>query len=201
MPTLLDRLKARGVATGSVLSKSYLFGIFGTRASYRWEPAPVIPVTEHAPDLFTTEALIAMVDGPDPRLVFVNFGDIDRYGHADLTGPLPIQAVRTLALAQTDIHIGRFVDHLKATGKLGLLGARRARRPLDGLVDTDRLRQPPWPILAADPLLAGRFAIAQNGGADLLYWTGPPASRTAGVARMRQLAAAQAGVLTVAVPR
>jgi ectonucleotide pyrophosphatase/phosphodiesterase family protein 5 len=42
--------------------------------------------------------------------------------------------------------------------------------------------------------------IAQNGGAELLTWTGPDTSRTAGVARMRAVAAAQPGVLSVHEP-
>jgi hypothetical protein len=198
-PSLLERLAARGVPTGSVLSKEYLFGIFGTRASYRWEPAPLVPVSGHAPDQFTTDALIAMVDGPDPQLVFANFGDIDRYGHSDYTGPLTIKAARQAALAQTDLQIGRFVDRLKATGKwptsVLLVLADHSMdwsTPL-GFVNLS-------PIFAADPVLAGNVAIAQNGGADLLYWTGSAKGRTAGVARMRELATAQPGVLSVHTP-
>ena len=41
------------------------------------------------------------------------------------------------------------------------------------------------PLLDADPLLAGKVRIAQNGGADLLYWTGPDGQRDAAIARMR----------------
>ena len=85
-PTLLERLNATGRTTGTVLSKRYLFGIFGERATYRWEPFPLLPVTEHAPDVATGDALVAMVDSFDPDLVFVNFGDTDRVGHSDLTG-------------------------------------------------------------------------------------------------------------------
>jgi len=198
-PTLLDRLKGRGIATGSVLSKEYLYGIFGTRASYRWEPEPVVPISGHAPDLFTTEALIAMVDGPDPRLVFANFGDIDRYGHADYTGPLTIAAARKEALAQTDYHLGRFVDHLRDTGKW-------ASSVLVVLADHSMDWSTPVgfvhlnSVFSRDPLLAGNYAIAQNGGADLLSWTGPAAQRSAGLARMRSLAAAQPGVLRVLSP-
>ena len=39
---------------GTVLSKEYPHGIFGTRATYRWEPQPIIPVSGHAPDIATT---------------------------------------------------------------------------------------------------------------------------------------------------
>lgn len=43
-------------------------------------------------------------------------------------------------------------------------------------------------VLNADPMLAGNVAVSQNGGADLLYWTGPAQQRSAAVARMRNLA-------------
>lgn len=66
-PTVLERLRTGGgLTTGSVLSKEYLFGIFGERATYRWEPAPLIPVSGHAPDQFTMDALIALVTTPTP---------------------------------------------------------------------------------------------------------------------------------------
>ena len=50
--------------------------------------------------------------------------------------------------------------------------------------------------LGADPLLAGKVQIACNGGADLLYWTGPADQRAAAVARMREIAAQVPGVLS-----
>ena len=70
--TVIERLGETGRTTGTVLSKAYLFGIFGTRATYRWEPFPLVPVTEHAPDAATMDATIAMIDQFDPHLVFVN---------------------------------------------------------------------------------------------------------------------------------
>ena len=81
-----SRLNRAGYRTGTVLSKEYLYGVFGDRATHRWEPAPIVPVSGHAPDQFTMDAALAMVDEFDPHLVFVNLGDIDRFGHADLTG-------------------------------------------------------------------------------------------------------------------
>ena len=47
----------------------------------------------------------------------------------------------------------------------------------------------------ADPLLAGRVVIADNGGADLLYWTGPADLRSRAVRRMVSLAESVPGVL------
>src|SRR5690606_27568864 len=81
-PTVLQRLRRSGLTTATVLSKSYLYGLFGERATYRWEPAPRLPVTEHALDVFTHRALVSMVRDADPQLVFANFGDIDRFGHS-----------------------------------------------------------------------------------------------------------------------
>ena len=54
--------------------------------------------------------------------------------------------------------------------------------------------------LDADPLLAGKVQIADNGGADLLYWTGPARRRDDAVDRMRTIARDQEGVLA-AYPR
>ena len=71
VPTVIERLNARGYTTGTVLSKEYLVGVFGERATHRWEPELYIPVSGHAPDLLTYNALTSMVDELDPHLVFV----------------------------------------------------------------------------------------------------------------------------------
>lgn len=197
-PTVLERLRRIGLTTGTVLSKVYLYGIFGTRATYRWEPAPLVPISDHAPDVFTHEALTAMVSDADPDLAFANFGDIDRFGHADLTGTT-LQLARRLALQNTDRLIGEFVDFLKSTGRwrhsvLLVLADHSMDWSLpDRFVSLA-------PVFDADPLLAGRVAIADNGGADLLTWTGPASDRTAAVLRMRRLARHVEGVLSVRMP-
>jgi hypothetical protein len=197
-PTLLERMGRNGLTTGTVLSKEYLFGIFGTRATHRWEPAPVVPVSGHAPDPFTMDAAIAMVEELDPHLVFVNLGDCDRVGHSDLTGTT-LQAARTAALVSVDQQVTRFVTMLKDTGRWE-----------DALVVVLADHSMDWslphrvvslaPALAADPLLAGRVEIAGNGGADLLYWTGPAEVREEAVARMRAVVAGVEGVLSTHAP-
>jgi len=192
--TVIERLNARGYKTGTVLSKEYLYGVFGTRATYRWEPAPLLPVTEHAPDQFTMAAALAMIDSVDPHLVFVNLGDIDRFGHADVTGPLGLLASRRSALADTDALIGQLVDHLQATG-------RWEHSAVIVLADHSMDWSSPGRVISltaplnADLLLAGKVQIACNGGADLIYWTGPEDQKAAAVTRIREIAAQVPGVL------
>lgn len=194
-PTIIGRLNKRGHTTGTVLSKEYLYGVFGGRATHRWEPAPLVPVTDHAPDQFTMDAALAMVEEFDPNLVFVNLGDVDRVGHADLTGStLGLRAQRRLALAATDQQVHRFTAMLKRTG-------RWDHSMVIVLADHSMDWSLPHRVISlqgrldADPLLAGRVRIAQNGGADLLYWTGPGPGRKRAVARMRAIALATDGVL------
>jgi arylsulfatase A-like enzyme len=135
-----------------------------------------------------------MIQEVDPDFTFVNLGDIDRMGHSDLTGTT-LQAARSAALADTDLQVGRLVDTIKAAqgrweSSLLVLLADHSMdwsRP-DRIVTLA-------PLFDASPLLAGNVEIAGNGGADLLYWTGPAADRAAAVAEMRRLALGHPGVL------
>jgi len=193
--TVIERLNRRGFRTGTVLSKEYLYGIFGARATYRWEPKPIVPVSGHAPDLFTMRAALEMLDRHDPHLMFVNLGDIDRFGHVDLTGG-SLRLLRRTALVGTDRLVGQFVDRLKETGRwessiVIVLADHAMDWSTPGHVVSLQ------PVLEADPFLAGRFQIADNGGADLIYWTGPPSERSRAVARIQQLAGPVPGVLSV----
>jgi len=194
-PTVLERLQNNGFTTGSVLSREHLYGIFGTGVTYRWEPEPIIPVSGHAPDVFTTDATISMVEEFDPNLVFVSLGDCDRVGHSDPIGTT-VKAARTTALLSADTQVGRFVDMLKETGRwrstvlMVLAGHSMDWSTPDKLISLA-------PAFDADPLLTGRVQIAQNGGADLLYWTGPSDRRDGAVARIRRIAMATEGVLSV----
>jgi hypothetical protein len=198
-PTVMERLNRNGFTTGTVLSKEYLYGIFGKRATYRWEPQPIVPVSGHAPDAFTIDAAIGMVQQFDPNLVFVNLGDCDRMGHSDLTGTT-LKAARQAALVEVDLQVRRFVDMLKSTGRwrtsVVIVLADHSMdwsRP-DKIISLA-------PRLEADPLLAGKVVVAQNGGADLLYWTGGAAKRSAALERMRKIALATPGVLSVKTPK
>jgi arylsulfatase A-like enzyme len=191
--TVIGRLNRSGLRTGTVLSKEYLYGVFGDRATHRWEPSPIIPVSGHAPDQFTMDAALAMVDDFDPHLVFVNLGDVDRFGHADFTGN-DVRLARQLALADTDLQVQRFVDLLKSSGRWRhSVVIVLADHSMDWSRPNDVISL--QGALDADPLLAGRVAIADNGGADLLYWTGAANRRAAAVQRMREIAEATPGVL------
>ena len=198
--TVIERLGDRGRRTGTVLSKEYLYGVFGGRATHRWEPAPLVPVSGHAPDAFTMDAALTMVSEHDPHLVFVNLGDIDRLGHSDLTGPLGARAARQAALAATDVQVGRFVDLLRSSGRWEhSMVVVLADHSMDWSLPHQLIHLAP--VLDADPLLAGRVTIADNGGADLLYWIGDPALLDAAVARMVALSSAVPGVLSAHDPR
>ncbi|WP_193606554.1 alkaline phosphatase family protein [Nocardioides lijunqiniae] len=192
--TVIQRLNRRGYRTGTVLSKEYLYGVFGARATHRWEPAPIIPVSGHAPDVFTMRAARTMVREYDPHLMFVNLGDIDRFGHSDFTGTT-VRLARRLALADTDRLVGQFVDMLQSTG-------RWRHSMLIVLADHSMDWSTPDKVISlqasmdADPLLAGKVRISANGGADLLYWTGATADRPRAIHRMRQIALATPGVLS-----
>src|SRR3546814_14878270 len=57
-----------------------------------------------------------MVTTHDPELMFVNLGDVDRVGHADLTGTT-LQLARRAALVNTDVQVKSFIHLLKQTGR------------------------------------------------------------------------------------
>lgn len=127
--TLVTSIEARcpAVQTATVLSKDYLHGIFSAgggqkQADFHWKPSPSIPVSGHAPDLFTTDAFLGWLDGVDaskPSFAFVNLGDVDRSGHVDYSGGLTggaLPAVRTAVLADTDAQVGRIVSALQDRG-------------------------------------------------------------------------------------
>ena len=196
--TVFELLRAKGLTSGTVLSKRYLHGIFGTRADVQWKPGPLLPVTGHAPDTFTADAAIAMIDSSDPDLMFVNFGDIDRVGHSDITGTT-LEAARKAALADTDAQIARVLDHLTGTGRWeNSVVIVLADHSMDWSLPNALITLAS--ALDEDPLLKDHYAIAQNGGADLLYWTGPAQDRDRAVGRMREIVSAQEGVLSVHDP-
>lgn len=192
-PTVLERLKAKGVVTGSVLSKEYLHGIFGGKASHEWTPFPVIPISGHAPDLSTMQAALDMITAHDPQLLFINLGDIDRIGHMDLTGSTA-RVLRTTALATADQQVKRLIDTLKSNGTWATsMVIVLADHSMDWSIPTRAISL--TGAIDADPSLTGNVQIAQNGGADLIYWTGPAAGRSAAVGKILAIVRKTEGVL------
>jgi hypothetical protein len=192
VPTMIEQANASGLTTGTVLSKEYLYSVFGERATHRWEPFPVIPVSGHSPDLSTMDAALAMVEEFDPDLVFVNLGDVDRVGHSDLTGTT-LKVARAAALASTNVQVGRFVDMLKSTGRWeSSMVLLLADHSMDWSVPSQTVSL--TSVFDSETSLAGSFQIAQNGGADLVYWTGAASDRAAALAQMRSMALATPGV-------
>jgi hypothetical protein len=190
--TIIEQLNASGRTTGTVLSKEYLYSVFGDRATHRWEPFPVIPVSGHAPDAATMDAALTMIDQFDPAMMFVNLGDVDRVGHSDLTGTT-LKAARTAALASTNLQVGRFVDKLKSSGRwASSLVVILADHSMDWSLPQQTVSL--TSVFDTDASLKGNFQIAQNGGADLVYWTGSSSGRAAALDRMRSLALATPGV-------
>ncbi|WP_292602810.1 alkaline phosphatase family protein [Nocardioides sp. REDSEA-S30_B4] len=191
--TIIERLNRRGFTTGTVLSKEYLVGVFGERATHRWEPELYIPVSGHAPDLLTYNALTSMVEELDPHLVFVNLGDIDRVGHTDFTGT-NLRLLRQAALLDTDLLVGQFIDGLKSSGAWEhSMVIVLADHSMDWSIPTNVITL--QGAMDEDPLLAGNVVIADNGGADLVYWTGPKGKLDKAVKRIQQIAEATSGVL------
>jgi hypothetical protein len=190
--TIIEQLNASGRTTGTVLSKEYLYSVFGERATHRWEPFPVIPVSGHSPDAATMDAALAMVDEFDPDFTFVNLGDVDRVGHSDLSGTT-LKAARAAALASTNEQVGRFVDMLESSGRWSTsMVVVLADHSMDWSVPTQTTSL--TSVFDADTTLTGKFEIAQNGGADLVYWTGPDSERGAALAKMQSLALDTDGV-------
>jgi hypothetical protein len=192
--TVLGRLNQAGFTTATVLSKEYLVGIFGKRATYRWVPDAYIPISGHVPDEMTMDATLSMVEDHDPNLVFVNLGDVDRVGHTDFTGELDARLARQTALRSTDTQVARLVDQLQASGAWEhSMVLVLADHSMDWSAPDDFVSV--GPALEADAFLAGKVAIAENGGAELLYWLGRDGQRGEAIEQMKAAASTVDGVL------
>ncbi|MBI2169591.1 MAG: alkaline phosphatase family protein [Actinobacteria bacterium] len=174
-----------GVQTATVLSKAYLHGIFATggnqqAADFHWAPTPLIPVSGHTPDLFTTNAFLGWLDGVDPAkpsFSFVNLGDVDRMGHVDLAGSVTqgaAPAQRRAVLEHTDVEVGRILTALEdqdmweetvlvVVSDHGMDWAVPTQ-----FVETSKILEAAG-FQRGTPAEGADFQIAHNGGADLVY--------------------------------
>lgn len=199
--TLFETLGGCELSTAAVMSKEYLFTIFEGMADHEWHPGPQIPVSDHAPDNFTMDATLEILRDHDPRFMFVNLGDVDRSGHADPSGATLLPAFRTAVLAHTDLQIGRFVEALQA------IPGRWASSVVMVVADHSMDWSLPHRVVNlkaafdADPEVRGTYVLAQNGGADLVYYTDDdPGKRDHVLEKMRAIALAHEGVLSVHAP-
>ena len=192
-PTVLERIRTeRGLTTASVVSKDYLYTILDGKASVHWTPGPLLPVTDHALDHFTVEALKVTIDDHSPRFTFVNLGDIDRFGHMDFSGT-SWRLARNQALFNTDHKLWELEQFMRANGSWD-------RTAILVLADHSMDWSTPFDLVSAkeltdrDPALRGRFGIAQNGGADTFTYLGAPGDKDAAIARLREVVLAHPGV-------
>ena len=149
----------------------------------------------------TAPQAVAVAQQLDPDLLFVNLGSVDRIGHVDPVGgtstPLPTGSAPVLREAQlrsTDTLVRALVTALQADGRWEATTLLvTADHSMDWSFATSTVSLSPQ--IEADPELAGRFVIAQNGGAALYSLRdrrAPDAPRL--LAKLRELAVATDGV-------
>jgi hypothetical protein len=172
------------LTTAAVTSKDYLFTVLehdrnrdGERDAdsnfANLEDPSFIPGLGLTLDERTVPEVLRVSRELDPEFLFVNLGSIDRTGHVDPvagasaglpTGAAPV--VRTTQLVRTDALLRTIVEELRASGRWErtafMVTADHSMdfsSPLDSVTIGDDIQ--------ADPQLAGKVQIAQNGGAAL----------------------------------
>ena len=166
--------------TVTVFSKEYVHRIFAADGADSDFPQSTfnIPGSGHAPDTSTVGYLLQDLAQADPDYVFANLGDVDRAGHIDTTGATGVPLTQLAALEQTDELIGTLVAELQARG---LWEETVLIINSDHSMDWSVAADPSVAVdvggaLEADPATAGRFFVAENGGAALVYLTDPSAA-------------------------
>ena len=149
----------------------------------------------------TMPEIIRVSRDEDPDFLFMNLGSIDRTGHVDAAGgttsELPTGAApvaRDTQLVRTDALLRTFVQELKTSGRwdrTALMITADHSMDFSTVLDSVTLSDD----IAADPLLAGKFTVAQNGGAALysLRDRTDPQGPTR-LAKLRKIAIATEGV-------
>ena len=150
----------------------------------------------HAPDVFTVEAAIS--DGRRVRPALrCSSTSATSTGSATATSPAPRLKVGAARGARRHRPPGEAVRGHAEVRPAG--GTPRSLVVLaDHSMDWSLPRPGDQPAAARSTptrCSPGRSRSPQNGGADLLYWTGPAGQRDEAIARMRRIATAQPGVL------
>lgn len=163
--------------TITVFSKAYVHRIFAEDGADADFPQAQfnIPKSGHAPDATTVAYLQDELGARDPDYVFANLGDVDRAGHIDATGATGVPSAQLVALEQTDELIGVVVDTLKDQG---LWESTVLIVNSDHSMDWSAVAGASVDVAGAlelDPRTTGRFFVAENGGAGLVYLRDPAA--------------------------
>lgn len=203
----LARRQAPELVTASVLGKEYLVNMaFHDRTgdgepdvTYNWQPPAFVPISQSVPDQAVMDEALRVSRELDPALLFVSLGDVDRVGHSDGTGALPTglpPAGRTIALQTADVQLRRLVTQLQSDGRwASTVVLFSADHSMDWSLPNRIVSLSP--AFEADPQLAGRVIVAQNGGAAMYALRGPDGATArddALLARMRAIAVATPGV-------
>jgi hypothetical protein len=193
--TRLERACGPALSTATVLSKLYLWELFGTGpassgnaaprdddqdqvvADYHWQPRPIIPVSDHTPDVNTMQVgfLPWMRTAPTPQFGVVNLGDVDRAGHADESGAYGEgrDQFHQAAIRATDKLLGDFVAELRQmqvwdeTALVVLSDHGMDWSLPDHIINSQDATGP-----GDAPATGGRVFIANNGAADMVYVKG-----------------------------
>ena len=133
----------------------------------------IVPVSGHAIDAEVGPDALAQSTDLDPDFGWMSLGDVDRVGHTDLSGATGLPPVaRTLSLQTADLHVGRLVSALQDAGRwdntVMIVTADHSMdwSTPDSIVSLSA-------TFDEDADLAGRYDVAQNGGAGI-YWLRSP---------------------------
>ncbi|AXV06165.1 hypothetical protein DVS28_a1467 [Euzebya pacifica] len=155
----------------------------------------IVPVSGHAIDAEVGPDALAQSTDLDPDFGWMSLGDVDRVGHTDLSGATGLPPVaRTLSLQTADLHVGRLVSALQDAGRwdntVMIVTADHSMdwSTPDSIVSLSA-------TFDEDADLAGRYDVAQNGGAGI-YWLRSPDADGADerLKAMRNIAMATDGV-------
>ena len=217
--TLVTRLEkacaTRGdIATATVMSKSYLYNVFSGEPKRAGDPfsqleadhhykTNYIPVDEHWPDAPVMDDFLQWTRRQPanlPQFAFLNLGDIDRAGHADLSGVSEsvggVAGFRQAAIVDTDKHVSLLVDELKKTGAwdetVMLVASDHGMDWSPQIQSVNIAGKLPGYTAAADPAL-GDYHYVDGAGTGLVY-----VHRDADIAPIARAIDAMPGVAFVA---
>lgn len=166
--------------TVTVFSKEYVHRIFAEDGADADFPQELfnIPRSGHAPDTTTVGFILQELAQHDPDYLFANLGDVDRSGHIDVTGTSGLPAEQLAAIEHTDKLVGSVVAELQARGLWeSTVLIVNSDHSMDWSVPIEQAAAVDVAgVLEADPATAGRFLVAENGGAGLVYLVEPHAA-------------------------